>query len=83
LKASLKTELLVSKHDKDMFKEIRELRDRMASMADTLAIHCLRYLIFKVNNEENLKKLLGDAISIANKLSYKLIQAEGTERRKI
>jgi hypothetical protein len=66
-----------------MFKEIRELRDRMASMADTLAIHELRFLIFKVNNEDDLAKLLEDSISIANKLSYKLIKVEGTERRKI
>jgi len=69
----LKTELLVSNEDKNTFKEVRELRDRMASMADTLAIHELRYLIFKVGSGEDLAKLLQDAISISNKLSYKLI----------
>ena len=55
----------------------------MSEMADKLAISELRYLIFKVGSGVEIQTLLTDAISITNKLSFKLIMVEGTERRKI
>ena len=66
----------MSTEDKAMFREVRNLRDQVAAVAETLALQELRFLIFRVATSDHLTSKLSEAIKLFQKLVKMLQTAE-------